>query len=126
MYFVAVLNVGVIFLFSFTVTVLDKIAGSVLSKAFKIFECLKTLSNFCRLFVLKDDMVVVANAVMSDADFSVNDGLYFTVVPNTRKSVSGSTITGVIEATLYCLRLLTIVVFVVSVKVSPVFGFMEM
>jgi hypothetical protein len=62
---------------------------------------------------------------MSEVVFSVRVGLYFTVVPNTRKRVSGSTITGAMDATLYCCRLVMIEFFVVVVSELPLFGLIE-
>ena len=63
---------------------------------------------------------------MSDEVFSVSDELYFTVTPNTKDKVSGSTITGVTDATLYCFNPSVIIVFDESVKLSPVVGLIDM
>ena len=99
-YFVAAFKVGVMFLLSLTSTVLDNTDWSESSKALRRFEWRNTLSNFCRLFELNVDIVVCANARISDCVFSVRVELYFTVVVSSNKSVSGSTITGVTEAIL--------------------------
>ena len=50
---------------------------------------------------------------------------YLKVVSNVIKVVSGSMITGLIEAIAYCLRLVTILAFVVSVKLEPDFALIE-
>jgi len=46
-------------------------------------------------------------------------------VSSIRKVTSGSIITGLIEATAYFLRLVTILAFVVSVKVEPDFALID-
>ena len=67
---------------------------------FDTFEYLKTLSNFCKLFVLKFVKVVII------FDFKVSDVFvvallsYLTLLVNKIFVVSGSTISGTTEATL--------------------------
>ena len=50
---------------------------------------------------------------------------YLKVVFNVINVVSGSMITGLTEAIVYCLRLFTILAFVVSVKLLPDFALIE-
>ena len=99
-YLVTAANVGVTILFNFIVAVLDKMELSVSSIFLKRLECLNTLSNFCRLFVLNELTAVSTKALISVLVFSVKVELYFAVIPITKYKTSGSTITGTIEATL--------------------------
>ena len=62
---------------------------------------------------------------MSEFVLVVNVELYLTVVVRTNCKISGSTITGVIDATLYFLRLVTIAFLVVSVMDDPDLGLIE-
>ena len=75
---------------------------------------------------MKVDIAVSTRALISVLVFSEIVELYFTVVVSSNRSVIGSTITGVTEATLNALRLLTIEFLVVVVSVVPVFGLIEM
>ena len=78
------------------------------------------------MFVLKVDIAVSTRALISVLVFSEIVELYFTVVVSSNRSVIGSTITGVTEATLNALRLLIMEFLVVVVSVVPVFGLIDM
>ena len=68
-YFVGVFNFGVKSLLKLTVVILDVIASSVLSIKLVNAECLKALSNFPRLFVLK--FVIVVKTFDSKVSFGL-------------------------------------------------------
>ena len=121
-YLVIAFKVGVTTLFNFNVAVLESIDVSDSSISLKRFECLNTLSNFWRLFVLKDSTVVSTRALISDFDLSVNVELYLAVTHKTKNKISASTISGTIDATLYFFKLVIMEFLVVVVRAVPVFG----
>ena len=67
LYRVELFNVGVNSFLIFSVVIFDKIDVSVSSIAFDTLEYLNTLSNFCKLFVLKFVKLVII------FDFKVSD-----------------------------------------------------
>ena len=125
LYRVELFNVGVNSFLIFKVVIFDNIDVSVSSIAFVTFEYLNTLSNFCKLFVLKFVKVVVIS------DFKVSDVLvvalesYLTLLVNNIDVVSGSTISGVTEATLNFFNCVTKSNLVAFVKVEPEAAFIE-
>ena len=125
LYRVELFNVGVNSFLIFNVVIFDNIDVSVSSIAFVTFEYLKTLSNFCKLFVLKFVKVVVI------FDFKVSDVLvvalesYLTLLVNKIDVVSGSTISGTTEATLNFFNCVTKSNFVAFVNVEPEAAFIE-
>ena len=125
LYRVELFNVGVNSFLIFNVVMFDSIDVSVSSIAFETFEYLKTLSNFCKFDELK--FVKVVNIF----DFIVSDVLIvalesnLTWLVNKTDVVSGSTISGVTEATLNFFNCVTKSTFVAFVKVEPEAAFIE-
>ena len=92
---------------------------SVSSIAFDTFEYLKTLSNFCKLVELKFVNVVKTFDLIVSAVLIVAFVSNLTVEVNNIFVVSGSTISGVTEATLNFFNCVTKSTFVAFVKVEP-------
>ena len=98
---------------------------SVLSIRPTTLECLKTLLNCCKSSLLKLIRVVFTNDAIEFGVSVVREELNCAFTSNMRKSVSGSTITGVIDATVNEARLFTRVVFSESVRLLPVVDLMD-
>ena len=119
LYRVELFNVGVNSFLIFNVVIFDNIDVSVSSIAFDTFEYLNMLSNFCKFDELK--FVKVVNTF----DLIVSDVLVvafesnLTWLVNKTDVVSGSTISGVTEATLNFLSCVTKSNLVALVNVEP-------
>ena len=103
----------------FKVVILDNILSSVSSINPVILECLNIESNFCKVSVLKFVNVDNTSAFKVSDDFVVLLASYLIVDVNRIDVISGSTITGVTEATLYFFKSFTISDFVWLVNVEP-------
>ena len=102
-----------------TVVIFDSIELSAASIVFSNFEYLKTLSNLCSVSVLKSVTAFVTRVLISSEVFVVCFSSKFIVDVNNTLVVSGSTITGVTDATENLLSCVTISSLVVSVRVEP-------
>ena len=103
----------------------DKIAVSTLFTVSINLECLNTLSNCCKLSVLNLVIAEFTNALILSVDLVVDLASYLTSTLNCKKVVSGSSITGVILATLKSFSCAIMSVLVASVSVAPVTGLIE-
>ena len=81
------------------VVIFEVIAVSVSSISFINCECLNALSNRVKLFVLKLFTVVFTLDIRVSCVFVVFFELYVNEIPSRNFVYSGSTITGVIDAT---------------------------
>ena len=84
-----------------------------------VLEYLKTLSNFCKLFVLKFVKAVKISDFIVSLVFIVALVSYLTLLVNKIDVVSGSTISGTTEATLNFFNCVTKSTLVAFVKVEP-------
>ena len=82
-------------------------------------EYLNTPSNFCKVLSLKFDNTEVISDFKVVAVFVVSFSSYLTFDVINIKVVSGSTITGLTDATLYFFNCVTILCFVAVVNVEP-------
>ena len=98
-YLVAVLSVGIKSLLNFTVVILDVIDGSVLSIKLENGENLKAVSNLLKLFVLKSVIVFLTLDINVSCALTVFLELYEKLTLNLIFVYSGSTISGVTDAT---------------------------
>ena len=89
-------------------------------------ECLKTLLNCCKSVALKSTIVSLINVAIEVGDSFVREELNCAFISNIRKSVSGSTIIGVIEATVNGARSFTRFLFSKSVRLFPVVDLIDM
>ena len=78
----------------------DNIEGSTLFIVSINLECLNILSNSCKLFVLKVVIADETNALILSAVLTVALASYLTLTLNCTDVVSGSSMIGVILATL--------------------------
>ena len=88
-------------------------------------ECLNTLSNCCKLLLLKLVIAVDTSALIVSADRVVVLASYLTSTFNWIDVVSGSCMIGVILATLKSFNCVIISVLVASVNVAPATGLIE-
>ena len=103
----------------------DKIDVSDLFTVSINLECLNTWSNSCKLSVLKFVIAVCINDLILSGDFVVAFWSYLTVTFGCINVVSGSSITGVTEATLKSFSCVIISDLVASVSVAPATGLIE-
>ena len=125
MYKVDALSVGVNFLAMRTVVTLLVIDVSVLSINPVTFECLYIPSNCSRLLSLKFCRVFMTE-VFNESEVSVVAlESYLNVEFKIKKVIAGSTMTGVVEATVNGAKSLTSCVFSLVVKLSPVLDLID-
>ena len=98
---------------------LDNKLVSLSSISFTTFEYLNTLSNFCSVFELYVFNAVIISDFKVSLSFVVAAASYFAFVVNRIDVISGSTIWGVTEPTLYSFSLSTMSDFVCVVNVEP-------